>query len=323
VSDRSKVVVMGAEPSDPPPGIHVVEGVVELAYATTVEDLSRELVGADVLLAWRSNRDLLQAAWPSAGALKWIQSASAGVDGLLFPELVESHVVLTNARRVFDEAISEYVVGLLLLFAKDLIGVLDRQRAREWRHRDTEILAGKRLLVVGIGPIGRAIGRSADRLGMLVRGLGRTARPGDAVFGTILGPSDFREALAWADYVVDALPATPDTLHRFDAEAFDAMTPWARFVNVGRGSTVDESALVEALRSGSISGAALDVFEEEPVPADSPLWDLPNLVVSPHMAGDFAGHREALVELFVENLERYLTGRPLKNVVDKSLGFVP
>jgi phosphoglycerate dehydrogenase-like enzyme len=313
---------MGVEPSDPPPGMHVVEGVVELAYATTVEDLSRELVGADVLLAWRTSRDALVAAWPSAGALKWIQAASAGVDALLFPELVESHVVLTNARRVFDEAISEYVVGLLLLFAKDLIGVIDRQRAGEWRPRETETLAGKRLLVVGIGPIGRAIGRSGDRLGMLVRGLGRTARPGDAVFGTILGPSDFREALAWADYVVDALPATPDTHHRFDAEAFDAMTMWSRFVNVGRGSTVDELALVEALRSGSISGAALDVFEEEPVPADSPLWDLPNLVISPHMAGDFAGHREALVELFVENLERYLTGRPLKNVVDKSLGFV-
>jgi len=314
---------MGAEPSDPPPGIHVIEGVVDLAYAATIEDLTRELADADVLFAWRANRDLLLAAWPSAGALKWIQSASAGVDGLLFPELVDSHVVLTNARRIFDEAISEYVVGLLLLFAKGLIGVLDRQRAGEWEHRDTELLSGKRVLVVGVGPIGRSIGRAAGHLGMLVRGLGRTARPGDAVFGTILDPTDFREALAWADYVVDALPATADTYHRFDAAAFEAMNPWARFVNIGRGSTVDEVALVEALRSGGIAGAALDVFEEEPLPADSPLWGLPNVVVSPHMSGDFAGWREAIVELFVENLERYLTGRPLKNVVDKALGFVP
>jgi phosphoglycerate dehydrogenase-like enzyme len=323
VTERSRVVVMGATAAEPPPGIHVVEGVVDLAFAATLGELSAALEGAAVLFAWRPERDLLTSAWPNAGALTWIQSASAGVDGLLFPELVESHVVLTNARGVFDEAIAEYVVGLMLLFAKDLIGVLDRQRRREWRHEDTESLTGKRLLVVGIGPIGRAIGRDAQAFGMLVRGLGRRVRPGDDVFGSILGPEDLLESLAWADYVVDALPATADTWHLFGAEAFGAMNRWTRFINVGRGSTVDEQALVEALIAGSIQAAALDVYEEEPPPQDSPLWDLPNVVVSPHMAGDFAGWREALVELFVENLERYLTGRPLRNVVDKSLGFVP
>jgi phosphoglycerate dehydrogenase-like enzyme len=299
-----------------------VSEVVDLAFADTTQDLSRELKGADVLLAWRADRDLLPAAWPSAGALKWIQSASAGVDGLLFPELVESHVVLTNARGVFDAAIAEYVMGLVLLFAKDLIGVLERQRRREWRHEDTETLAGKRLLVVGVGPVGRAVGRTARSMGMLVRGLGRTARPGDDVFGTTLGSDELIEALGWADYVVDALPATEPTRHLFDREAFEAMNPWTRFINVGRGSTVDQEALVDALAGGSISAAALDVFDDEPLPDDSRLWDLPNAVVSPHMSGDFAGWREALVELFVENLERYLTGRSLRNVVNKKLGFV-
>jgi phosphoglycerate dehydrogenase-like enzyme len=314
---------MGASIDAPPPGIHVVQEVVDLGYASTLEELEGALDGTDILFAWRPDRSLLPAAWPHASELKWIQSASAGVDGLLFPELAESHVVLTNARGVFDRAIAEYVLGLLLLFAKDLIGVLERQRRSEWRHEDTETLERKRLLLVGVGPIGRAIGDAARSLGMLVRGVGRRPRPGDEVFGTILGPEDLEGALGWADYVVDTLPATPETHHRFDTAAFAAMNPWARFVNVGRGSTVDEAALVDAIGSGRISAAALDVFEDEPLAADSPLWGMPNVVISPHMAGDFAGWREALVELFVENLERYLTGQPLRNVVDKTLGFVP
>ena len=123
--------------------------------------------------------------------------------------------------------------------------------------------------------------------------------------------------------MVDVLPGTPETRHLFGEKAFGAMRPAGRFVNVGRGSTVDEPALVRALQEGRIGGAALDVFEEEPLPQDSPLWSMPNVIVSPHMAGDFAGWREALVELFVENLQRYLTGRPLKNVVDKERGYVP
>ena len=323
MSERSRVIVMGTTAEEPPPGIHVIEEVVDLAYADSVETLAAALDGADVLFAWRSRRDLLATAWGSAGALKWIQSASAGVDSLLFPELVESYVVVTNARGVFDGAIAEYVLGLILLFAKDLLGVADRQRLGEWRHRDTETLEAKRVLVVGVGPIGRAVGKAARAFGMLVRGMGRTTRPGDAVFGTMMGIDELHEGLAWADYVVNTLPATPKTHHVFDGEAFAAMNPWARFVNVGRGSTVDEAALVEAVRRGGISAAALDVFEDEPLPADSPLWTLPNVVVSPHVAGDFAGWREALVELFVENLERYLTGNPLRNVVDKELGFVP
>ena len=321
--ERSRVVVMGATAEEPPPGLHVVEEVVDLAYADSLDALTAVLEGADVLFAWRANRDLLPAAWGSAGALKWIQSASTGVDGLLFPELVESYVVVTNARGVFDDAIAEYVLGLVLLFAKDLAGVLDRQHRHEWRHGDTETLEAKRLLVVGAGPIGRAVGRVGRSFHMLVRGVGRTVRPGDAVFGTIMGVDELQDGLTWADYVVNTLPATPTTRHLFDGVAFAAMNPWARFVNVGRGSTVDQDALVEALREGRIAAAALDVFEDEPLPTDSPLWELPNAVVSPHVAGDFAGWREALVELFVENLERYLTGNPLRNVVDKKLGFVP
>ena len=319
----SRVVVMGATLEDPPPGIGVVADAVELAFADEVKALADALPGSDVLFAWRSRGRLLSEAWDHAGGLRWIQSASAGVDGLLFPELVRSPVVVTNARGVFDDAIAEYVVGLILLFSKGLAGVLDAQRRAEWRHRETERLEQKRVLVAGTGPIGRAIARSCSAMGMQVRGVGRTARARDNEFGKVFAAEDLAQAVGWADYVVNALPATDVTRHMFDAAVFGAMDRGARFINVGRGSTVDESALVRALHEGGIGGAALDVFEEEPLPAEDPLWALPNVVVSPHMAGDFAGWRESVVELFVRNLERYLTGRPLLNVVDKERGYVP
>jgi phosphoglycerate dehydrogenase-like enzyme len=314
---------MGATLDDPPPGIGVIADAVDLAFADEVAALAAALPGSDVLFAWRPRGAMLSEAWEHAGDLRWIQSASAGVDALLFSELVKSHVVVTNARGVFDTAIAEYVVGVILLFSKGLSGVLEAQRRREWRHRETERLEHKRVLVAGTGPIGRAIARSCAAMGMQVRGVGRTARPRDDEFGRVFAAEDLAEVVGWADYVVNALPSTAATRRAFDAEVFAAMSPGARFVNVGRGSTVDEGALVRALEQGRIGGAALDVFEEEPLPADSPLWAMPNVVVSPHMAGDFAGWRESAVELFVGNLERYLTGRPLENVVDKERGYVP
>jgi len=323
VTSRGRVVVMGATAEEPPPGITTIAEAVDLVFGATSEELLDVLPGSDVLFAWRPRRGPLEGAWDQAGDLRWIQSASAGVDGLLFPGLVESHVVLTNAQGVFDDAIAEFVVGVFALFAKDLAGILDRQRRGEWLYRETERLASKRVLVVGVGPIGRAVAGSCGALGMQVRGVGRTARPGDEAFESIHGLDELADALTRADFVVNALPATAETRHTFGDDAFAAMNSWARFVNVGRGSTVDEAALVRALEGGRIAGAALDVFEEEPLPASSPLWSMPNVVVSPHMSGDFAGWRETVVELFVENLERYLTGRPLRGVVDKRRGYVP
>ncbi len=314
---------MGLEEARWPDGAKTVGEVVDLTFATSRPALAEAIAEAEVLFAWPGeDRGMLPAAWSRATRLRWIQTASDGVDWILFPELVESHVVLTNGRRIFDTAIAEYVIGLMLVFAKGWVPMLERQRRHEWRHRDTELLAGRRVLVAGVGPIGRAIGRAALAFGMEVRGLGRTARPGDDVFERVHAAAELAEAAAWADYVVDALPLTAETRGMFGAEVFGRMRKNARFLNVGRGATVDEDALVQALREGRIAGAALDVFREEPLPAGSPLWDLPNVIVSPHVSGDFAGWREAVVELFLANLERYLTGQPLENVVDKRLGYV-
>jgi phosphoglycerate dehydrogenase-like enzyme len=319
---RPTVVVMGTTAEEPPPGIDEAATMADVSFAASAPALAEAIADTDAVFAWHSVRELLPEVWPKAGRLRWIQSASDGVDWLLFPELVDSDVVVTNARGIFDRAIAEYVVGLMLAFAKDLLGVVEGHRQREWRHRPTELLAGKRLLVAGVGPIGRAIGRAGRDLGMEVRGVGRRARSGDDVFQSIGGTDGLAAAAGWADYVVDALPATPATRHLFDASVFDSMRRSARFINVGRGTTVVEGALIDAIREERIGGAALDVFEREPLPSDSPFWELPNTIVSPHMAGDFEGWLEAVVRLFVENLRRFVAGRPLLNVVDKREGYV-
>jgi phosphoglycerate dehydrogenase-like enzyme len=313
---------MGATAEEPPPGIDEAATMADVSFAASASALAEAIADTDAVFAWHSVRELLPEVWPKAGRLRWIQSASDGVDWLLFPELVDSDVVVTNARGIFDRAIAEYVVGLMLAFAKDLLGVVEGHRQREWRHRPTELLAGKRLLVAGVGPIGRAIGRAGRDLGMEVRGVGRRARAGDDVFQSIAGTDGLAAAAGWADYVVDALPATPATHHLFDASVFDSMRRSARFINVGRGTTVVEGALIDAIREERIGGAALDVFEREPLPSDSPFWELPNTIVSPHMSGDFEGWLEAVVRLFVENLRRFAAGRPLLNVVDKREGYV-
>ena len=160
-----------------------------------------------------------------------------------------------------------------------------------------------------------------DGLAMRVEAVGRAGRPGDDVFETIRGADELHAALSDADYVIDTLPLTPQTRGMFDAAAFAAMKPSAHFLNVGRGATVVETALIDALVSGAIAGAALDVFEVEPLPVESPLWDMENVIVSPHDSGDVEGWEADFAAVFYDNLRRYLRGQPLRNVVDKRLGF--
>jgi phosphoglycerate dehydrogenase-like enzyme len=320
-ADRTRVVVLA--PSDePPPGIDAAGELADLRFAPEIAALRGAIADAEVVFAWRSNvgGPLLPRAWDRAGRLVWIQAPSDGVEGLLFPELVESDVVLTNARGIFDRAVAEHALALLLAMAKHLAEHVRDTTERAWRQGDLELLAGTKLLVVGAGPIGRAIGRLATAFEMQVRGIGRTPRPDDDL-DEIVSVDGLPQQLGWADVVVNILPATPSTLRLFDASAFAAMRPSARFVNVGRGSTVDELAMIEALRRGAIAGVALDVFEEEPLPADSPLWELPNVIITPHVAGDFAGWREVVVRRFIENLKRFRAGEPLLGIVDKRLGF--
>ncbi|MEV0840875.1 D-2-hydroxyacid dehydrogenase [Actinocatenispora sera] len=314
------VVLCGA---DRPPGLAPVERAADVRYVPA-DRLAAELPGADVLFVWDFASRAVPAAWPAPDtAPGWVHIASAGVDSLAFDALRNGDTVLTNSRGVFDAAIAEYVLGLVLAYAKDLPATLDAQRRRDWRHRETETIAGRSALVVGTGPIGRAIARLLSAAGLRVCGVGRSARRDDPDLGTVHAAADLLGVLPDADFVVLAAPLTAQTTGMIDAAALATMRPGARLINVGRSALVRTDDLVAALRSGAIAGAALDVFDTEPLPADSALWTLPGLLVSPHMAGDFVGSLEELARLFVANFDRWRQGQPLQNVVDKHLGYVP
>ncbi len=304
----------------------------EVVYATA-DELPSRLPGAHVLLVWDLFTEALASAWSKADSLDWVHAATAGVDNLMFPELVDSDVTVTNSRGVFDEPVAEYVLGQVIAFAKDFQRTWDHQREHRWEHRETERVAGKRALVVGTGPIGRQVARKLTAVGMRVSASGSRAREGDPDFGTVVesslaergsdGGPTLVGVLPEVDYVVIVAPLTDATRGLVDRRFLELMRPTARLINVARGPIVVQDDLVRALDAGGIAGAALDVFENEPLKAISPLWGLPGSVVSPHMAGDVVGWRDDLMDLFLDNLARRLDGRELLNVVDKSRGYVP
>ena len=320
---RTTVVIQGVESPGEVPGIEAIEAEADFRCAGDLDALRDALPGAEVLLGWSFAADDIAHAFDRADRLRWIQWGGAGVDAALFPALVESDVTLTNVRGVFDQAMAEYALGMVLAFAKDFRRTDTLQRERTWRHCLTEPVAGTKALVVGAGSIGRAIARTLRAAGIEVEGVGRTARDGDPDFGRVHGNEGLNLALGSADWVVLIAPLTERTRGMFDAARFAAMKPTARFFNLGRGALVDEPAMIEALENGVIAGAGLDVFAEEPLPADSPLWGMENVFVSPHMSGDFHGHKATMAQVFLDNFRRFRAGEPLVNVVDKRLGFVP
>ncbi|MEU5207626.1 D-2-hydroxyacid dehydrogenase [Streptomyces sp. NPDC020742] len=314
------VLVLG---SDPPPKLDRLTGRARVIF-TDEASLADRLPTADALLAWDFTSGAIRDAWPEVGPRPgWVHTASAGVDQLLCPALVADDTVVTNARGVFEQPIAEYVAGLVIAMAKDFHGSWELQRQRRWQHRETLRLAGTRAVVVGSGPIGRAVGATLLALGVKVDLVGRRERPDDPQFGLVHASEALNGLLPQADWVVCAAPLTDATRGLFDKAVFGLMPPRARFLNVGRGPLVVEADLVAALRERRIAGAALDVFQHEPLTVDSPLWDVPGLLVSPHMSGDTLGWRDALAEQFQDNFDRWAAGEPLLNVVDKRLGYVP
>ena len=315
------VVVLHTDDLPPSLGQAVDQAVprAEIRYSTVAE-LPASLPGADTLLVWEFRAGgALRDCWRAAGGLpelRWVHTASAGVDRLIFDEMVASEVTITNSRGVFDTPMAEYVLGQVLAFAKDLPGTLRQQDRREWRHRETETVAGATAVVVGGGPIGHACAALLGAVGLRVRLVGRSARPG------VHAIDELPALLPDTDYLVLAAPLTERTRGLVDADLLARLPSRARLVNVGRGPLVVTDDLVDALAAGRLAGAALDVFDVEPLPTDSPLWTMPGVLVSPHMSGDVVGWRDALVELFTDNLARYRAGTPLRNVVDKTRGYV-
>lgn len=319
---RPTLVVIGELNGRLPPRMETVADRVAVRTVRTPDELAEVLPDASMVLLWDFASTLLREQFGRAESLRWIHVAGAGVDAVMTAEIASSGVVVTNARGVFNRSIAETVVGMMLVFAKDMLTTLALQAKRTWHHRDTEMLAGQTALIVGAGGIGRAIGRSVGALGVEVTGVATSERH-DKDLGLVRSVVDLDCLLPRADFVILVLPLTDLTKGIIGHEQLALMKTTARLVNVGRGQLVDETALIAALQSGSIAGAALDVFETEPLPPNSPLWTMPNVIVSPHMSADFHGWLEALADQFFDNLDRWLDGQPLLNVVDKELGYVP
>lgn len=319
---KNVIVVQGAKGPEEVPGISAIADQFELRFAADEDALRAALPGADVLLGWNFKAGGLKSVWEHAKDLKWIHWSGAGVDAVLFDELRASDITLTNVRGAFDRPMAEWTLGHVIGFAKGTYDTLRRQNERDWQHRETELIQGKSVLIVGVGSIGREVARVLGAMDMDVSGVGRTARSGDPDFGDIHAVTTLKQHLSGADYVVLITPLTNETRGLFGADEFAAMKNTARFINIGRGPLVDEPALIEALDNGYIAGAALDVFATEPLPKDSVFWTTRNCIVSPHMSGDFVGFESTMVDMFIRNLARYEQGEELVNVVDKVAGFV-
>jgi phosphoglycerate dehydrogenase-like enzyme len=274
-----------------------------------------------------------------APGLKWVQLHSAGVDHVLGSPLMRSDVALTTSSGIHATPIAEYVFASLLAHRWRVAHWTRCQREGEWPSGRWDLYArpelrGSTLGILGYGSIGREVGRLGRAFGMRVLALRRAPRRGDQGYARpntgdpegilpeqIYARDSLHEMLGECDYVVIALPLTPDTEHLIGQAELRAMRPGAYLVNIARGGIVDEAALIQALREGWIAGAGLDVFEEEPLPADSPLWDLENVLMSPHVAGFTPRYDERAATLFAENLARYLAGERLLNLVDKEQGY--
>lgn len=289
---------------------------LEVAAGASDEVLDRHVEDAEVLLAWRFPVHALK----RARRLRWIQLTSAGVDHVLDGVAELRDVVVTNTRGIHAELMADYAMGAMVMLQWSFPRLLRQQQARSWRHQYTEPLAGKTLGVVGVGAIGGEIARRGGAAGMTVLGMRRDPRPVEGV-ERMFGPAELREMLSLCDFVVLVVPATPAT-HRMVGEGeLRRMRRSAFLVNVARGSVVDEPALVRALEEGWIAGAALDVFETEPLPATSPLWAMENVIVTPHIAGEPDDYPRRVMIVFEENIRRFREGRPLVNVVDLDRGY--
>jgi phosphoglycerate dehydrogenase-like enzyme len=257
--------------------------------------------------------------------LSWLQLTSAGVDRLMDAPVVRSPAVeVTTASGIHAVPISEFVIGAMLAFAKGFPGALRAQGEGRWAPYLPEELEDKTVGILGFGAIGARVAALAHALGMEVLAIRRSVgsrHKGEGHVSEFLPPAELPFLLGESDYVVVAVPLTEESRHMIGEPQLRAMKPSAVIVNIARGAVIDEDALTRALKEGWIGGAALDVFEQEPLPAASELWQLPNVLLTPHVSGGTPRYMERAIDLFCDNLHRYLDGRPLRNVVDPERGY--
>jgi phosphoglycerate dehydrogenase-like enzyme len=285
-------------------------------------DLTEAAKEAEVILHWAGPRDLLRTVFLASPAVRWVHSRSAGLDRILFPELAQSPVPLTNGSGVFSQSLGEFAFAAILYFAKDFRRMLRNQEAGRWEQFLVEEIAGQTVGIVGYGDIGRAVASRVHAMGMCVLALKRHApATPDPFVDQFYKPDKLSGLLAQCDYVVVAAPLTAETRHMISDAAFAAMKPNAVVINVGRGPVIDQAAMVRALTEKRIKGAGLDVFEEEPIPSGDPIYKLENVLISPHCADQTKVWLRQAMQFFLQQYERFCNGEPLENIVEKHLGY--
>lgn len=320
----TKVIVLadGAEPQLAM--LDELRSAAEFAVGDSLQAFERAAPEAEVIFNWSGSLALFRDIFLECPRLRWVHSRSVGLERTLFSELVAGKVILTNGTGVFSASLGEFALAAILYFAKDFRRMIRNQMAGAWEIFDVEMVSGATLGVVGLGDIGRAAASRARALGMKVLGLRRhvsvTDKP-DPLVERMYGVGQLKEMLQLCDYVLIATPLTAETRGLLGQAELDAMKKTAVLINVGRGPVIDESALIRALSERRIRGAALDVFDEEPLPANHLFYKLENVLLSPHCADHTPDWLDNSMRLFVEQLERFLKGEPLLNVVDKQLGY--
>jgi D-2-hydroxyacid dehydrogenase (NADP+) len=298
--------------------VQQIRNVSNRIEVTVASDNAAALKAADnaEVVYGRFTKEMFSA----AKKLRWVQVKSAGVDRLLFPELVNSNVVLTNAR-IHGTQIAEMIIVMMLVFMKKLHIFMQYKAQAKWQRHTTDDLFGKTVGILGLGTIGSETARKAKCLGMKVVAFKKHQTPKPAYIDELLGPEGLARLLRQSNFVVVTLPLTKETRHMIGEEQLRMMNPNAYIINVSRGAVIDTEALIKALKEGWIAGAGLDVFEQEPLPEDSELWKLDNVVMTPHVSGGTPRYDELAVGVFCDNLRRYLEGKPLRNVVNKKAGY--
>jgi phosphoglycerate dehydrogenase-like enzyme len=297
---------------------------VEIMVGKSAEVFKEAAVDASVLFNWSGSLALFKEVFAMCPNLLWVHSRSVGLERTLFPELIESAVPLTNGAGVFSASLGEFALAAILYFAKDFRRMIRNQMAGEWEAFDVSWASGKTVGIIGYGDIGRAVAARVRALGLTVLAVRRHASTSRGAYPLVeqtYTPEQRLEMLSRCDYVVVAAPLTSETRGMIGEAEFAAMKPTAVVINIGRGPVINEEAMVKALSSGRIEGAALDVFDHEPLPAGHPFYQLENVLLSPHCADHTPDWLDNAMRFFIEQYERFRRSEPLLNVVNKKLGY--
>ncbi len=308
------------------PQLELLSGLdksVHILIAESTQEAADKSPEADVIFVWDTKREMLQAALAKASRAKWIHGRFAGLDHVMFPELEASTIPFTNGKGVFSQSLGEFVLAAMLYFAKDFPRMRRSQQAAKWEPFDVLEISKQSMGIVGYGDIGRACAWRAKAMGMRVLAMRRRTdlSKEDPHVDRVYGWDDRLEMIAASDYVVCAAPLTAETKGMFSEAEFGGMKPGAVIINVGRGPVIDEPAMIRALQGGRIKGAGLDVTSIEPLPSDSPLYKMDNVLLSPHCADHTADWLTDAMAFFILQLERFRKGQPLQNLVDKGRGY--